>query len=52
MRALVQFPETVDMMCMKIDWTTQLGAAFTADQAAVLDAVQRMRKQAVDVGNL
>ena len=51
-RALLQFPETVDMMCMKMDWTTQLGQAFTADQAAVLDAVQRLRQQAKDVGNL
>src|SRR4029453_12606629 len=51
-RALLQFPETIDMMCMKMDWTTQLGQAFTADQAAVLDAVQRLRKQAKNVGNL
>ena len=52
MRALLQFPETVDMMCMQMDWTTQLGQAFTADQGAVLDAVQRLRTQAKDVGNL
>jgi hypothetical protein len=51
-RALLQFPEALDMMCMKMDWTTQLGQAFTADQAGVLDAVQRLRKQAQDVGNL
>jgi hypothetical protein len=51
-RALLQFPETVDMMCMKMDWTTQLGQAFTADQAAVLDRRQRLRQQAKDVGNL
>ena len=51
-RALLQFPETVDMMCMRMDWTTQLGQAFTADQAGVLDAIQRLRKQAQEVGNL
>jgi hypothetical protein len=51
-RALVQFPETVDMLCMKLDWTTELGQAFVADQAGVLDAVQRLRRQAKDVGNL
>jgi Protein of unknown function (DUF3300) len=51
-RALLQFPETIDMMCMQMDWTTQLGQAFTADQGAVLDAVQRLRVQAKDVGNL
>jgi len=51
-RALVQFPETVDMMCMEMAWTTELGEAFVADQAGVLDAIQRLRKQAMDVGNL
>jgi len=51
-RALVQFPETVDMMCMELGWTTEVGEAFVADQAGVLDAVQRLRVQAIDVGNL
>jgi hypothetical protein len=49
---LLQFPETVDMMCMELNWTTELGQAFVADQQGVLDAVQRLRKQAMDVGNL
>jgi hypothetical protein len=51
-RALVQFPTVVDMMCQEIDWTKQVGAAFTSDQKAVLDAIQRLRAQAADVGNL
>jgi hypothetical protein len=51
-RALVNFPDTLDMMCREMDWTTQLGEAFTADQAGVLDAVQRLRKQAESAGNL
>jgi hypothetical protein len=51
-RALIQFPQTVDMMCMEMGWTTELGEAFVADQPGVLDAVQRLRRQAVDVGNL
>jgi hypothetical protein len=51
-RALVQFPQTVDLMCTEMGWTTELGQAFVADQAGVLDAVQRLRKQAIDVGNL
>ncbi len=51
-RALVQFPQTVDMMCMELGWTTELGEAFVADQAGVLDATQRLRQQAIDVGNL
>lgn len=52
MRALVQFPTVVDMMCQQIDWTRQLGSAFTSDQKSVLDAVQRLRAQAAEVGNL
>jgi hypothetical protein len=52
MRALVQFPTVVDMMCQQIDWTRQLGAAFTSDQSSVLEAVQSLRAQAEKVGNL
>jgi len=52
MRALVQFPTVVDMMCQQMDWTRQLGSAFTSDQKGVLDAVQRLRSQAQQVGNL
>ena len=50
--ALVHFPTVVDMMCQEMDWTRQVGAAFTSDQKAVLDAVQRLRAQAADLGNL
>jgi hypothetical protein len=48
----VQFPSVVDMMCQEMDWTRQLGAAFTSDQKGVLDAVQSLRAQAAQVGNL
>src|SRR5215469_12390056 len=51
-RALVQFPQVVDMMCQEIDWTRQLGSAFSSDQKGVLDAVQQLRAQAAQVGNL
>jgi len=51
-RSLVQFPSVVDMMCQEMDWTRQLGAAFTSDQKGVLDAVQSLRAQAAQVGNL
>jgi hypothetical protein len=51
MRALFAFPDVVDMMCQNLDWTTQLGEAFGADQPAVLDSVQRLRTQAVNAGN-
>jgi hypothetical protein len=52
MRALFQFPTVVDMLCQQIDWTRQVGSAFTSDQKAVLDAVQRLRTQAAAAGNL
>jgi hypothetical protein len=51
-RALVQFPEVVDMMCLELEWTTEVGEAFVADQPGVLGAVQRLRQQAMSVGNL
>jgi hypothetical protein len=50
--ALLHFPEVVDMMCTQLDWTKQVGLAFTADQAGVLASVQRLRAQAVQYGNL
>lgn len=51
-RALIQFPQVVDMMCQDLDWTSELGQAYINDQAGVLDAAQRLRVQAQDVGNL
>ena len=50
--ALVQFPETVDMLCQEMPWTTELGQAYVNDQAGVMEAVQRLRRQASDIGNL
>ena len=51
-QALVHFPTVVDMMCRELDWTKQVGDAFSADQGAVLASIQRLRKQAADAGNL
>jgi hypothetical protein len=52
MQALFHFPDVVDQMCTQIDWTTQLGDAFNADQAGVLASVQRLRTQAQQYGTL
>lgn len=49
---LVLFPQEVDNMCRDMGWTTQLGEAVTADQQAVMQAVQRKRLQAQQQGNL
>jgi hypothetical protein len=42
----------VDNMCQQMDWTRQLGEAFKADQESVMDAVQRKRTAAEQIGNL
>ena len=45
-------PEVVKRLADDIQWTTDLGNAFLAQQADVMDAVQRMRKKAKDKGAL
>ena len=52
MRGLMQFRPIVDQMCLEMGWTTEIGQAFTNDQPGVLAAVQRLRSQAKDAGNL
>jgi hypothetical protein len=51
-KALVPFPSVLTMMSEKLDWTQKLGDAFLAQQKAVLDTVQLLRKKAVEAGNL
>ncbi len=40
------------MMVEKPDWTKQLGAAFTSDEQAVYQSIQRLRAAAMALGNL
>jgi hypothetical protein len=51
-KSLTAFSQVLGMMNDKLDWTTQLGNAFLADQKAVMNAVQVLRKKAKDQGNL
>jgi Protein of unknown function (DUF3300) len=51
-QALLPFPSVLDRMASDMDWTTELGNAFLAQQQDVMDAVQRMRKKAKDYGYL
>lgn len=51
-RGLLQFTQVIDMLCSEMGWTAELGQAYVNDQAGVLDAVQRLRAQAQDVGTL
>jgi hypothetical protein len=51
-QALAALPEVVKRLADDIQWTTDLGNAFLAQQSDVMDAVQRMRKKAQGTGNL
>jgi uncharacterized membrane protein YgcG len=51
-KSLVNFPQVLDMMNEKLDWTTKLGDAFLEQQAEVMDTVQKLRAKANAEGNL
>jgi len=51
-QAMAALPDVVKQLAENIKWTTDLGNAFLAQQSDVMDAVQRMRKKAQEVGNL
>lgn len=50
--ALIPFPSVLDMMASDMSWTQQLGDAVLADRASVMDAVQALRRRALDYGYL
>lgn len=51
-KSLVPFPQVLQMMNSKLDWTQALGNAFLAQQADVMDSVQRLRGVARAAGTL
>ena len=51
-QALLPFPCVLEMMASDMNWTTDLGNAFLAQQQDVMDAVQRERKRLSDYGYL
>ena len=51
-QAMAGLPDLVKRLADDIQWTTDLGNAFLAQQSDVMDAVQRMRTKAKDSGNL
>ena len=51
-QAMAPLPDLVKRLADDIQWTTDLGNAFLAQQSDVMDAVQRMRAKAKDTGNL
>ena len=51
-QSMAAVPEALERLANDIQWTTELGNAFLAQQSDVMDAVQRMRKKAQDKGSL
>jgi hypothetical protein len=51
-QGLVAFPDVLARLSQNVSWTTQLGNAFLANEADVMQAVQRMRSRAMEKGTL
>jgi len=51
-QSMVAFPQVIQMMGDKPDWTQNLGDAFLASPKDVLDSAQRLRAKAQQQGNL
>ncbi len=51
-KSLCGFPAVLQQMNDNLDWTQDLGDAFLAQKAELLDTVQRMRQKALESGNL
>jgi hypothetical protein len=51
-KSLTHFPTVLARMSDNLDWTKDMGDAFLGQQKDVLDAIQRMRGKAYELGNL
>jgi hypothetical protein len=51
-KSLVPFPQVLAMMNSQLDWMQQLEYAITVQQNAVMDSIQRLRRQAQAAGQL
>jgi len=51
-QAMAALPDVVKWLADDIQWTTDVGNAFLAQQSDVMNAVQRMRQKAQMTGNL
>jgi uncharacterized membrane protein YgcG len=51
-KTLVMFPDVLRRMNDNLDWTQDLGDAFLAQEGDVMDAVQRLRREAQRAGAL
>jgi hypothetical protein len=51
-KSLAAFPQVLQMMSDKLEWTQRLGDAFLADEQGVMNTVQALRQRAAAAGNL
>jgi hypothetical protein len=51
-KSLVAFPQVLQTMDQKIEWTERMGDAFLSQQPQVMDTVQELRHKAQVAGNL
>ena len=51
-KSLISFPQALNMMGSKLEWTQNLGNAYKLQPADTLKAVQSLRKRAVQAGSL
>jgi hypothetical protein len=51
-KSLMPFRQILRMLNANLEWTEQLGEAYLADPAAVMDAVQALRRRAQSAGRL
>ncbi len=51
-KALVRYPDALNMLNDDLDWTVRLGDAFLAQPDDIFDGIQRMRSKAEAAGNL
>ena len=51
-KSIVPFPQVLEQMDQHLDWTQEVGYAMANQQEAVLDSVQRLRRQAQEAGHL
>jgi hypothetical protein len=51
-QSLTAFPQVLEMMDNKLEWTQAIGDAFLADKQRVMQTVQSLRQKAEAAGNL
>ncbi|HEY6094159.1 MAG TPA: DUF3300 domain-containing protein [Gallionellaceae bacterium] len=51
-KSLVAFPQILQMMDEKLEWTERMGDAFLAQETQVTTTIQNLRHKAYDAGNL